>query len=253
VQQGRYQAARALITLLTANAGSPPTPSARGRLANFRARYVLDSEEWDGPEARALAADTGFAGEDGYEYATFAAGYAAARRGDPVLADRMLARLAQVNGNAAGTVKPGEVGSAVVPVILELALRAELLRGKGARDEAVALLRRATALEDGMPAEFGPPAVVKPSHELLAAVLLESGHASEAVRVFQRALELGPGRSAALLGLARAAKAAGQSDLASQTYRTLATNWHAADPALPALAEARTGAGSPASGESPDA
>jgi len=252
VQQGRYQAARSLIALLTANAGSPPAPYARGQLANFRARYVLDSEEWDGPEARSLAADTGFAGEDGYEYATFAAGYAAARRGEGALAALMLARLARVNRNAASTVRPGEVGSTVVPVILELALRAELLRAKGARDEAIALLRRATALEDGMPAEFGPPAVVKPSHELLAALLHESGRASEAVGEFQRALELGPGRSGALLGLARAAGAAGQRPVASQAYGTLATNWHAADSAFPALAEARAGAG-PRTPGAPDA
>jgi tetratricopeptide (TPR) repeat protein len=161
--------------------------------------------------------------------------------------------LAHRNGAAASTVSPGAVGSTAVPVILELALRAELLRGKGAREEATTLLRRATALEDGMPAEFGPPAVVKPSHELLAGLLLESGRASEAVEAFQRALALGPGRSAALLGLARAARAAGLGGLATQTYRTLAANWHAADPALPALAEARAGAGSPTPGESPDA
>jgi tetratricopeptide (TPR) repeat protein len=253
VQQGRFAAARALITLLTANAGSPPAPYPRGQLANFRARYVLDSEDWDGPEARALAADTGFAGEDGYEYATFAAGYAAARRGDGARAERMLDRLGRVNGAAASTVAPGAVGSTAVPVILELALRAELLRGKGAREEAMTLLRRATALEDGMPAEFGPPAVVKPTHELLAALLLEGGRASEAVAEFQRALALGPGRSAALLGLARAARAAGQHTLATETYRTLAANWHAADTAFPALAEARAGAGSPPPGESPDA
>jgi tetratricopeptide (TPR) repeat protein len=253
VQQGRFAAARGLIALLVANAGSPPAAYPRGQLANFRARYVLDSEDWNGPEATSLVADTGFAGEDGYEYATFAAGYAAARRGDAALAERMLDRLRRVNGRAASTVTPGAVGSTVVPVILELALHAELLRGSGAREEAIALLRRATALEDGMPAEFGPPAVVKPSHELLAALLLESGRAADAVAAFQRALELGPGRSAALLGLARAARAAGQGALATETYRTLAANWHAADTAFPALAEARGGAGSPTSGASPDA
>jgi tetratricopeptide (TPR) repeat protein len=165
----------------------------------------------------------------------------------------MLDRLRRVNGRAASTVTPGAVGSTVVPVILELALHAELLRGSGAREEAIALLRRATALEDGMPAEFGPPAVVKPSHELLAALLLESGRAADAVAAFQRALELGPGRSAALLGLARAARAAGQGALPTETNRTLAANCHAADTAVPALAEAGGGAGSPTSGASPDA
>jgi tetratricopeptide (TPR) repeat protein len=244
VQQGRYEAARQLLALLTSNAGSPPSRYDRGQLANFRARYVLDSQQWDGPEANALAADAGIPGEDDYEYATFAAGYAAARRGDAKMAEQMLATLSRANGDAAATVRPGETGIKVVPVILELSLRAELLRQKGARGGAIALLRRATALEDGMPAEFGPPAVVKPSHELLAGLLLESGQAAEAVTEFQRALELAPGRSGTLLGLGRAGRAAGQEAVAARAYATLAANWHAADAGLPALAEARAGADS---------
>ncbi len=244
VQQGRYEAARQLLVLLASNAGSPPSRYDRGQLANFRARYVLDSEQWDGPEAKALAADAGISGEDDYEYATFAAGYAAARRGDAKVAEQMLATLARANGDAPTTVRPGETGIKVVPVILELSLRAELLRRKGAKDEAIALLRRAAALEDGMPAEFGPPAVVKPSHELLAGLLLESGQAAEAVTEFQRALELAPGRSGALLGLGRAARAARQEAIVARAYATLAANWHAADGGLPALAEARAVAGS---------
>jgi tetratricopeptide (TPR) repeat protein len=67
VQQGRYEAARQLLASLAANAGSPPSRYHRGALANFRARYVLDSERWNGPESKALAADTGVAGEDDYE------------------------------------------------------------------------------------------------------------------------------------------------------------------------------------------
>ena len=242
VQQGRYETARQLLASLASNAGSPPSRHDRGQLANFRARYVLDSEQWDGPEAKALAADTGMAGEDDYEYATFAAGYAAARRDDVRMAERMLARLTRVNGRATTTVRPGQTGNIVVPVILELSLRAELLRRKGGKEAAIALLRRATALEDGMPAEFGPPAVVKPSHELLGSVLLETGRASAAVTEFQRALALAPGRSPALLGLGRAARAAKREAISARAYATLAANWHAADAGLPALAEARAGA-----------
>ena len=241
VQQGRYQVARELIVSLASNAGSPPSRYHRGQLANFRARYVLDSEQWDGPEAKALAADAGIPGEDDYEYATFSAGYAAARRGDTRVAEQMLATLARANGAAPTTVRPGETGIKVVPVILELSLRAELLRQKGAKTEAIALLRRATALEDGMPVEFGPPAVVKPTHELLAGLLLETGQAAEAVSEFQRALQLAPGRSGALLGLGRAARAAGQEAIAARAYTTLTANWEDADGGLPALAEVREG------------
>ena len=53
-----------------------------------------------------------------------------------------------------------------------------------------------------------------------------------AVRQFSRALELGPGRSWALAGLALAARQAGQNTLAVQTTAALRRNWHRADPGV---------------------
>src|SRR5437867_11480593 len=70
-------------------------------------------------------------------------------------------------------------------------------------------MREAAALEDRMPAEFGPPPDVKPAHELFGEMLLEAGRAAEAQREFARALALAPKRALSLLGLGRAAAAAG--------------------------------------------
>jgi tetratricopeptide (TPR) repeat protein len=208
-------------------------------VANLRARYVLDTERWDGPEARSLDAGLGVAGEDGYEYATFAAGYAAAKHGDRARAATLLAQLAAHNGAATLAIKPGAAGAQAVPVILELSLRAELVRQSGNLDSAVALLRRAAALEDEMPAEFGPPAVVAPSHEVLGASLLAAHRFDEAAAQYARALELQPGRSAALLGSARAETARGRLDAATQAYRQLADNWSRADATVTGLSEVR--------------
>ena len=238
LQQGRREAARALLASLSAHAAG--RAQARGPLANFRTRYVIETERWDSPEARALDADVGAAGEDGYEYAAFAAGYAAAKRGDRARAEQMLQRLGQRNGPATTTLKPGASGGEVVPVITELSLRAELVRQDGKIDSAIALLRRATALEDGMPAEFGPPAVVAPSHELLGAVLVAAGRTDEAAQEYAHALQLQPGRSAALLGSARAETARGRRDAATRAYRKLADNWSQADSGIAGLPEART-------------
>lgn len=241
LQQGRRVAARALLASLAAHAaGRAPS---RGPLANFRSRYVIESEQWDGPEARAIDADAGVAGEDGYEYATFAAGYAAAKRGDRARAVAMLDLLARRNGDATQRVKPGASGSEVVPLIEELSLRAELVRQEGAIDSAIALLRRATALEDGMPAEFGPPAVAAPSHELLGALLLTVGRTDDAAAEYAKALQLQPGRSAALLGSARAETARGRADAAARAYRQLIDNWSQADEGIAGLAEARARGG----------
>ena len=95
--------------------------------------------------------------------------------------------------------------------MLGLELQAEvLLAGPDGADSAVALLRRATALEDGMAYAFGPPFVVKPSHELLGEVLLGLGRGAEATREFEAALRRAPGRSAALRGMERARAAEGR-------------------------------------------
>jgi hypothetical protein len=124
----------------------------------------------------------------------------------------------------------------------------------GARDDdpAVQLRRRAFATElramlgeatlgeldslardlDARPVEFGPPTVSKPVRELRAELLLKAGRAREAESEFQRALAAFPGRSRSLLGLARAALAAGDTVVAQSAVRTLQANWHAADAEL---------------------
>ena len=237
LQQGRHDAARALLASLAAHAAG--RAQARGALANFRTRYVIETERWDSPEARALETDAGAAGEDGYEYATFVSGYAAAKRGDPKRAREMLERLARRNGDATLAVKPGASGAEVVPVIMELSLRAELIKQGGKVDSAIALLRRATALEDAMPAEFGPPAVVLPSHELFGATLVAAGRKDEAAEQYARALQLQPGRSAALLRSARAEASRGRTDAATRAYRQLADNWSQSDAGIRGLDETR--------------
>lgn len=238
LQQGRFDDARRLLASLSAHAAG--RPASRGVVANLAARYVAETERWDSPEARALDGSLGAEGEDGYAYATFVAGYAAAKRSGHARAATLLARLAKTNGNASVTVNPGASGSAVVPVILELSLRAELVRQSGHLDSAVALLRRATALEDGMPAEFGPPAVVMPSHELLGGVLFAAGKLDDAAVEYARALQLQPGRSAALLATARIETARGRKDAALHAYRLLADNWAQADADIAGLNEVRS-------------
>jgi tetratricopeptide (TPR) repeat protein len=86
----------------------------------------------------------------------------------------------------------------------------------------------------------GPPGALR-THELLGEALLEAGRAREAVTAYERALELTPKRAAALLGLARARRAAGDSAGASAAYAQLVANWHGADTNIPELNEAKKG------------
>ncbi|MEE8115550.1 MAG: hypothetical protein V3T28_00475, partial [Gemmatimonadales bacterium] len=61
----------------------------------------------------------------------------------------------------------------------------------------------------------------------------------EAQRQFEQALALAPNRALSLLGLGRAALAAGDRETAARAYGTLREIWHDAEPGLAGLEEAR--------------
>ena len=98
-------------------------------------------------------------------------------------------------------------------------------------------MQEATAIEDAMTFDFGPPSPVKPSHELHGEMLLAVGRAADAQDAFRRALDRAPKRTRSLLGLARAATQTGDTETARQAYGTLRRIWHRADADLPALQE----------------
>ena len=91
---------------------------------------------------------------------------------------------------------------------------------------------RSATLAVGLPMEYGPPDIVKPSRELLGEMLVGVGQYAEAQREFTRALDLAPKRARSLIGLARAATAAGDPQTADRARKTIAEIWHSADQGL---------------------
>jgi tetratricopeptide (TPR) repeat protein len=104
--------------------------------------------------------------------------------------------------------------------------------------KAIALLTTAAAAPATPP--VGPVSTLR-THELLGEALLKAGRAKEAVAAYERALQLTPRRSVALLGLARAHAAVGNTRAAATAYKDLLESWKNADVGLPELAEARAG------------
>ena len=233
LQQGRYAEARRHLERMRDNVDK----GRRGRavLAQMRAEYVVNTEQWDSPSLQWNIDLTAVRARDAAVDA-FVAGLSALKRGDRAVADRTLEDLAAINRDRA-PVAPGQERDAV-PAILETGFRALLREAEGAAGDAVALMRQAAALEDAMPVEFGPPADVKPAHELLGEILLRTGRPKEAQREFARQLQLAPKRALSLLGLGRAAAAAGDGATAARAYAELRAIWHRADPDRPELAEA---------------
>jgi len=72
-------------------------------------------------------------------------------------------------------------------------------------------------------------------------VLLGMNRPAEALKQFDRELELYTGRSAALMGAARANSKLGQEAAAIKFYSEVLKNWRNADPTLPGMEEARRG------------
>jgi len=70
----------------------------------------------------------------------------------------------------------------------------------------LSLLRQAAAAEAALPVEFGPPALAKPSAELLGDELLALGRKAEAAEAYRQVLAVAPGRRLSLAGLASATR-----------------------------------------------
>jgi tetratricopeptide (TPR) repeat protein len=71
----------------------------------------------------------------------------------------------------------------------------------GHTDEGLTLLRKAAEAEAALPPPFGPPALQKPSYELLGDELLALGRKTEAADGYRKALAAAPNRRLSVLGL----------------------------------------------------
>jgi tetratricopeptide (TPR) repeat protein len=121
--------------------------------------------------------------------------------------------------------------------IREEQIEALLATSRGDTSAALAAWARAVAAEEAI-SPIGPPNLI-PTHEWLGSLQLRRGNAKAAVAEYQRALERRPSRAAALLGLARAQRAAGDRAGAERTYRKLAQQWRSADKRLEIAGEVR--------------
>lgn len=222
IQQGRYAEARRMIEHMMPPNSAKLSPRQAFALAAMRARYIVDTEQWgEGSGSRMFdlvqlppgAAPTW----------AFVKGFAAIRRHDIPKASAELDSLSALNAKAGNEVDPSDA-------ISELELRALVRLAQGNSPAAIELMKTATAREDKLPVDFGPPSLMKPSHELYGEILLESGDAASARAEFTRALAFTPNRARVLLGLARAESKLRDSVAEAKALKQLRAAWHAADP-----------------------
>jgi len=166
-----------------------PSPGTIFYFVSMRARQILDTEDWSLAD-RWLVDYTGSTEpwaprvvfQDG-----FTSAFAALQAGDPAPARAFLAGAGEVDNDSAR--------------VYVAELRGALAIHDGREEEGIEALRAAAALEDLMPFEFGPPAIFKPTFELLGEALLGLGRVDEAREAFTRATERTPGRTLSVRGL----------------------------------------------------
>lgn len=230
LQQGRPGAAgeliRGCVELSRAGAGD------MGSVARMRALYLVDTEDWDGELAR-LSMDASGLPARWQLAAHFGDGLAAAGRGELSAAREALASLEERSTGL-------REGLAADARVLVPTLRAVIARREGEAGVALEEARAAAELAEDRPVPYGPPSTYRPPRELEGELLLEMDRPEEALAAFRQALRRTPRRPRSLLGLARAARAVGDTARAASAYARLEAVWTRAEEGWAGLSEARS-------------
>jgi tetratricopeptide (TPR) repeat protein len=261
-QQGRQKEAEQLLQVMHQSVVESGTERMMGRPFGHEmaAAFIIETERWDQVDkvfglitlpanAQKASSGAGQAHMHGPAPAspgspapplskvlvTFVGGLAAATTGSDA-AEKNLAELQNLRKQLLDAKEPYRAKQVE---IMGLEVDAVARAHKGSYDEAISLMKRATALEEEMSPPSGPPDLIKPSHELLGEILLRAGKAKEAAEQFAISLARQPNRARSLLGMARAAAKMNDANVAAESYARLLKIWEKADEPLPELREAK--------------
>lgn len=182
-----------------------PDDSLAGSFANMRLRYLLDTGDWSGEVVGwPLPMNAGPGARLDFE---FARAMGEIEQGHVAAARVALGKLEAVAREVVDIeTKRGDSDPSYRVRAEVFVLEVRGLLGEQDKDLAGAekLLREAVALEETLPIAFGPPAIDKPTHELLGEFLLRHERADEAQEEFKKALAHTPGRRLAERGFGAA-------------------------------------------------
>jgi len=202
LQLGRVPAADSLLRATLTHAGTPLSGGRASYALEMRAAQIVNGRQWrEASLYTPLETSNTSVGAEAAD--AFAQGYAALQRGESGLAATQQGRFAGLRTRVASrpdATLPGTVDA------LGKALDAAIAFQAGRRDEALLRIAEANHVEDGLPVEFGPPTIVKPTWELRGEFLLAMGRPEEAKAAFTRSLALQPNRLLSVQGLAEADK-----------------------------------------------
>lgn len=207
LQKEEYAKARELVEEMRTYCGEKSSPRAKSHLAMMKAAYFIESGLWD---------DTLL--EDTFDYFDLSInviashiltqGMGAFQKEDNVLLNKCINILdKQINGTYNEVISAGQQmcsgsytrgKSSQLQLdrskVMLMELQALQAMAKNDNDLAEKILVEASQLEEATSYVYGPPEIVKPSHELLGDFLKSQNRHKEAVKYYNKVLERAPGR-----------------------------------------------------------
>ena len=240
LQRGEDEKARAVLDELRSHAQRYQEDFVSAfHLAAMPARYAVERRAWQ--EAATLEPRRpGYLAWDEYWWpealSWFARGLGAVHTGDLAAARDAERRMAELRDRARAA---DEEAFATYIDVDRLILSGRIAQAEGDMQAAVARMRQATELEETVEKNPVTPGALQPPYEALGNLLLEQQRPGAALDAFETSLETWPNRYHSLLGAARAARAAGQTDTARQHYGRLLEITEGAATDRPGVREAR--------------
>jgi tetratricopeptide (TPR) repeat protein len=172
---------------------------------DMRARYILETGQWEKiwletpktTEAGTTMSGMNMAGND--DWWMFIAGLSAIHFDELAIADEAITQLRALRDSAPMHSEPGKHFAIMTD---ELTAETDLARGQ--KDDALRVAKEAADIDRTLASPSGPPDVLKPGVELYGDVLLATGHAKEAIAIYEEQLVRTPNRTPAVKSLARA-------------------------------------------------
>src|SRR5215470_5031771 len=203
-------------SLATADRGDRPVTFVNFTARNaMSARYVLERADW---AAAAALAFTPSQYPQPDSLIRFTRGLGMARSGDVAGARAEIEAIKALRAALEKSNQSYWVDRSEEQI---LAISAWIDLKEGARDQAVRFMRAAADGEDGSVKHVAMENRLYPMRELYADLLLEIGQPAAALKEYETALEQTPNRYRSLLGIARAANAAGDREKAAAYYGKL--------------------------------
>ncbi len=231
LQKGQDDSAAAVINEIGDGRGGYPAGTQLSyNLFAMPARYALERNDWKA--AAALPVLTAPPASEAVTH--FARALGAARSGDATTAKAEIEVLKDLSEKLKAQKDP------YWPVVIDaqmVAASAWAAHASGQHAEALQYAAQAADLEESVEKHPVTPGPLIPARELLGDILMVHGKPAEALAAYEKTLQREPNRERTILGAARAAKAAGKSELAKKYYELL-TQVLAANSARPEREEA---------------